>query len=47
MGKFDSRSTNKMRRRREQAKKKERAARLAESVRKERSGSKTGGKKSK
>lgn len=36
MGRFDSRNTTKMRRRKAQAKKKEREARRAEEVRKER-----------
>ncbi len=40
MGKFDSRCTNKMRRRREQAKKKARLERVAEATRKERGKSK-------
>ena len=39
MGKFDSRNSNKMKQRREQAKKKERAKRVAEAVRAQRRGS--------
>lgn len=38
MGRFDSRNTNKMRQRKEQAKKKARLARNAEAVRKQRQG---------
>jgi hypothetical protein len=38
MGRFDSRNTKKMRRRKAQAKKKERIARKAEAVRAERQG---------
>jgi hypothetical protein len=47
MGKFDSRNTNKMRQRKEQAKKKARLARNAEAVRKQRQGTTTSKKKSK
>lgn len=38
MGRFDSRNTNKMRQRKQQAKKKARLARNAETVRKQRQG---------
>jgi hypothetical protein len=47
MGKFDSRNTNKMRQRKEQAKKKARLKRNADAVRLQRKGTTSSKKKSK